>query len=73
MVFFDQGKVTGDRFASTADGSNLIKSVGVGLSIIDNNRFKATVQYARRIGTPTSTVGTEEKTSHVWASAQVTF
>ncbi|NBV53675.1 MAG: hypothetical protein EBR83_09210, partial [Verrucomicrobia bacterium] len=73
MVFFDQGKVTGDRFASTADGSNLIKSVGVGFSLIDNNRFKASVQYARRIGTPTSTVGAEEKSSHVWASAQVTF
>lgn len=73
VVFFDQGKVTGDRFASTPDGSNLIKSVGVGLSIIDNNRFKASVQWARRVGTPTSTVGAEEKTSRVWASAQFTF
>lgn len=73
MVFFDQGKVTGDRFASTADGSNLIKSVGVGVSIVDNNRFKASLQYARRVGVPTSTVGAEEKTSHVWASAQFTF
>lgn len=73
MVFFDQGKVTGDRFASTPDGSNLIKSVGVGLSIVDNNRFKASVQWARRVGTPTSTIGAEEKTSHVWATAQITF
>ena len=73
VVFFDQGKVTGDRFASTPDGSNLIKSVGVGLSLIDNNRFKASVQWARRVGTPTSAVGAEEKTSRVWASAQFTF
>jgi len=73
VVFFDQGKVTGDRFASTPDGSNLIKSVGVGLSLIDNNRFKASVQWARRVGTPTSTVGAEEKISRVWASAQFTF
>lgn len=72
-VFFDQAKVTGDRFASTPDGSNLIKSMGVGLSLIDNNRFKASVQWARRVGTPTSTVGAEEKTSRVWASAQFTF
>lgn len=73
VVFFDQGKVTGDRFASTPDGSNLIKSVGLGLAIVDNNRFKASVQWARRVGTPTSTVGTEEKTSRVWASAQFTY
>lgn len=73
VVFFDQGKVKGDRFASTADGSNLIKSVGFGLSLVDNNRFKASVQWARRVGTPTSLVGAEEKTSRVWASAQVTF
>lgn len=73
VVFFDQGKVTGDRFASTPDGSNLVKSVGVGLSLLENNRFKASVQWARRVGTPTSTVGAEEKTSHVWASAQFTF
>lgn len=73
VVFFDQGKVKGDRFASTPDGSNLIKSVGVGLSIVDNNRFKASVQWARRVGTPTSVVGAEEKTSRVWASAQFTF
>ena len=72
-VFFDQGKVKGDRFASTADGSNLVKSVGVGLSIVDNNRFKASLQWARRVGTPTSLVGAEEKSSRVWASAQVTF
>lgn len=73
VVFYDQGKVTGDRFASTPDGSNLIKSVGVGFSIIENNRFKASLQWARRVGTPTSTVGAEEKTSRVWASAQFTF
>ena len=72
-VFFDQGKVTGDRFASTADESNLIKSVGVGLSLVDNNRFKASLIWARRVGTPTSIVGAEEKTSRVWASAQITF
>jgi len=73
VVFFDQGKVTGDRFASTPDGSNLVKSVGVGLALIDNNRFKASVQWARRVGTPTSTVGAEEKNSRLWASAQLTF
>ncbi len=72
-VFFDQGKVTGDRFASTVDGSNLVKSAGIGLSIVDSNRFKASLQWARRVGTPTSTVGAEEKTSRVWANAQFSF
>lgn len=72
-VFFDQAKVTGDRFATTPDGSNLIKSIGFGLAIIDNNRFRASVQWARRVGTPTSIVGAEEKTSRVWASAQFSF
>ncbi len=72
-VFFDQGKVTGDRFASTADATNLIKSAGLGLSLVDNSRFKASLIWARRIGTPTSIVGAEEKTSRVWVSAQLSY